>query len=207
MSAAIAYSDGRYFFEYFIFYFTAFSVFLLTSSAKSSRWYYWPLGMALVSVGICTYFNYSDNLHAFIKLIPGAFILGLIFRSVKSKSSFLLPISLAITLTVGGKIFWFLYETFFPQQDDGGFFGWGSGLTEVFTGIIVAHNFIIPFLFTSFGDKHKYYWIGVLLLPVLWFVVKFDLAHWYFYLVVALVGWVLGWGISKLLSFRAQTPK
>ena len=83
---------------------------------------------------------------------------------------------------------------------------WGSeDLLNLSSGIIPAFVAYLTVLFTAFGGKKKYWWVGILLLPVLWFVWKFDLAHWYFYVGLALAGWIVGWIIGKLISsFRRK---
>jgi|SRR3989344_2022654 len=84
-----------------------------------------------------------------------------------------------------------------------GFFGesrgsWIDGTALL--GLIPTFLFFSMFLFTAFGDRYKYYWIGVLMLPVLWFVIKLDLAHWYFYLALALIGWGIGWVVNRMIK-------
>ena len=78
----------------------------------------------------------------------------------------------------------------------GAFFG-SEDLVNLSDGLIPAFVTYLTLLLTAFGDKHKYWWMGILLLPVFWFVIKFDLVHWYFYLVLAVIGWLVGWGITK----------
>ena len=68
-----------------------------------------------------------------------------------------------------------------------------------FVGLPLAYIFFLTFLFTAFGDKHKYWWIGILLIPALWFEISFDLSHLYFPIAIGLLGWLIGLGISKLL--------
>ena len=98
------------------------------------------------------------------------------------------------------------YERIFGRVQGGGGFDIGPSpyqITEV-VGMIPSFLFISVFLLTVFGDKYKYYWIGVLMLPVLWFVFKLDLAHWYFYLALALAGWGLGWLIHSIVRPKLQ---
>ena len=89
-----------------------------------------------------------------------------------------------------------IYGLFFGTTS--GFFGTG-GIGGVLIGLVIAYILFTSLLFTAFGDKKKYWWVGVLLLPVAWFIIKFDLTHWYFYLALAVAGWLVGWLISKLL--------
>lgn len=66
-------------------------------------------------------------------------------------------------------------------------------------GFPLAYIFFLTLLFTAFGDRHKHWWIGILLIPALWFELYFDLSHLYVPITLGLVGWLLGFGISKLL--------
>ncbi|MBI5734180.1 MAG: hypothetical protein HY973_04555 [Candidatus Kerfeldbacteria bacterium] len=70
-------------------------------------------------------------------------------------------------------------------------------------GLPAAFIFFLPLLFTAFGGLKKYWWIGILLLPAAAFEVYFDWAHIYFPIAIGLIGWLLGLGISRLLS-RSQ---
>ena len=77
--------------------------------------------------------------------------------------------------------------------------GTWTDLRSVF-GLPLAYIFFLTLLFSSFGDKYKYWWIGILLIPALWFEVYFDLPHFYFPVLLGLLGWGIGFGISKLLT-------
>jgi len=92
-----------------------------------------------------------------------------------------------------------LYLLLFPQHGESLFLS-SALLDDLFSGIYWSYIFSLTFLFTAFGGKKKYWWVGILLLPVLWFVVKFDLAHWYFYVGLAVAGLIIGWLLSKLIS-------
>ena|SRR3989344_6564532 len=83
----------------------------------------------------------------------------------------------------------------------GAFFG-SEDLLNLSVGFIPAFVAYLTLLLTAFVDKQKYWWIGILLLPVLWFVIKFDFSHWYFYLALALAGWLIGWVISKIIKTK-----
>ena len=89
--------------------------------------------------------------------------------------------------------FFKLYNYFWPVGNPSGLFAGYAMLGNVMIGFFVAFTFFPPLLFTAFGDKKKYWWVGVLLLPVAWFIIKFDLTHWYFYLALAVAGWLVGW--------------
>src|SRR3989344_2836621 len=67
------------------------------------------------------------------------------------------------------------------------------------TGLPLSYTFFLSLLFTAFCGAKKYWWIGILLIPAVIFEVYFDLTHIYFPILLGLVGWALGWGISKLM--------
>src|SRR3989344_4165899 len=96
--------------------------------------------------------------------------------------------------------FGYCYNYFFPQSPGGGFF-WGPSFAQIvgIIGLPLAYMFFLSLLFTAFGGLKKYWWIGILLIPAVIFEVYFDLTHIYFPILLGLVGWALGWGISKLM--------
>ena len=76
-------------------------------------------------------------------------------------------------------------------------------------GLPLAYIFFLTFLFTAFGGKKKYWWIGVGLIPAVAFELYFDLQHIYFPLAIGLVAWLLGKGLNMAVKkFRApkKTP-
>ena len=97
-----------------------------------------------------------------------------------------------------------LYKVIEQPRQPAGIFSVYAEVGNILLGFIIGLAIFSTFLFTLFGDKNKYYWIGVLLLPVLWFVIKFDLPHWYFYLTIALTGWLIGWVANRLI--KASRP-
>ena len=115
------------------------------------------------------------------------------------KNILLIVVSLVVAYFLS-PLFLKLYSYISPISAPDGFFAPYEGMAQYLMGAIFGVILIFVLLFTAFGDKHKYYWFGVILLPVLWFVIKFDLTHWYFYLTLAVAGWVVGWGIGKLFS-------
>ncbi|MDP3935309.1 MAG: hypothetical protein Q8Q46_03790 [Candidatus Giovannonibacteria bacterium] len=78
-----------------------------------------------------------------------------------------------------------------------------SGSTFVdLTGVIglpLSYIFFLTLLFTAFGGSKKYWWIGILFIPAVIFEVYFDLAHIYFPIILGLLGWLLGFLVSKFL--------
>src|SRR5436190_942818 len=108
----------------------------------------------------------------------------------------LLILTLILSYFLAG-YFFSLYNYFWPSHPSG-FFAAYAAFGQFIAGFITAWTLLGCVCFSAFGDKYKYWWIGDLLLPVLWFVVQFDLSHWYFYTSLAIVGWLIGHGISKV---------
>ena len=71
-------------------------------------------------------------------------------------------------------------------------------LRSVF-GFPLSYIFFLTLFFTAFGGAKKYWWIGILLIPAVIFEVYFDLAHLYFPIALGLIGWLLGFLVSKFL--------
>ena len=69
-------------------------------------------------------------------------------------------------------------------------------------GFPLAYLFFLFLFFTVFGDKHKYWWVGIAGAPAIFFLLYFDFSHVYFHLAIAILGWLIGSGISKLLPHR-----
>ncbi|MBU2472973.1 hypothetical protein KKE74_02990 [Patescibacteria group bacterium] len=68
-------------------------------------------------------------------------------------------------------------------------------------GIHYGYVFFLLFIFTAFGGLKKYWWIGFLLIPTVIFEVYFDWRFQYVYIPIAigLIGWVIGFIISKIV--------
>ncbi len=118
---------------------------------------------------------------------------------MKIKNFLLLFLVLALSAIVASYVGKFYSSIFYKVTGLGGFFVppfW----YDFVDGFPLVHTFSLTLLFTAFGDRHKYWWIGVLLIPALWFEISFDLAHIYFPVALGLAGWVFGFGISKLLA-------
>ena len=89
------------------------------------------------------------------------------------------------------------YYFFYPTS------GVGSVASVDFTPLIVLpleYIFFVLFLFTAFGDSKKYWWIGILLIPSVVFELYFDLEHIYIPVAIGLIGWVIGFVISKIID-------
>lgn len=74
-----------------------------------------------------------------------------------------------------------------------GFFG------DFFDGIFPAYIFFLTLLFTAFGGKQKYWWIGILLIPAAAVELYLDASHIYFPIALGIAGWLLGWVVTKFL--------
>jgi len=95
-----------------------------------------------------------------------------------------------------GKYIGQLYISFFPIDVGAGFFGFD--LDTPLSIYVATYTSLVTLVFTAWGLGKKYWWMGVLLVPALAFVLYFDLARIWFYILVGLVGWAIGYGISKL---------
>jgi len=100
--------------------------------------------------------------------------------------------------------FSFIFSEFVGESYDK-IFGQSGSFVDLrsLSGLPLAFIFFLTLLFTAFGGSKKYWWIGILLLPAAAFEVYFDWSHIYFPIAIGLIGWLLGLGISRLLS-RSQ---
>lgn len=100
-------------------------------------------------------------------------------------------------------IFGKIYQFFVPQYSS--LFIVSQEFVDIITGIGLAYTFFLTLIFTAFGDKSKYWWIAILLIPVAVFEIYFDLAHLYFPIALGLAGWLLGLGILKVQRMSSRT--
>ena len=84
-------------------------------------------------------------------------------------------------------------------EDNGSFID-----ARFFAGFPLAYIFSLTLLLVVFGGKHKYWWLGLLLIPAIIFELYFDSAHFYFPLVLGLLGWLVGVGVFKVLESRSN---
>lgn len=80
-----------------------------------------------------------------------------------------------------------LYLTVFPYETAGSFLN-----ATALIGFPLIYIFSLLFIFTTFGDTKKYWWIGIALVPAVLFEVVFDLRHIYFPIIVGLAGGLFG---------------
>lgn len=65
-------------------------------------------------------------------------------------------------------------------------------------GLPISYIFFLLAIFVAFWGRHKYWWIGILIIPAVVFEVYFDFVHIYIPVIVGILGWIAGWGILKL---------
>ena len=73
-----------------------------------------------------------------------------------------------------------------------------------FLGYPLSYIFFLTLLFTAFGARNKYWWIGILLIPAALVEIYLDLPHIYIPIALALLGWLIGFGIAKFSEFIWQ---
>jgi hypothetical protein len=72
--------------------------------------------------------------------------------------------------------------------------------------LIYLYTLLIVFLFTAFGDRKKYWWIGISLIPAV-AVELLEYFHLYIPIILGLAGWLIGYGVSKLLKLFWNKPQ
>ena len=90
-----------------------------------------------------------------------------------------------------------LYFSVFPSLLGGGFFP--DDAAKSFMGISLALVALISLSITTVGGAHKYWWIGVALVPAILFEVVIDPLHLYFPIALGLIVWGLGKMANKTL--------
>ena len=97
------------------------------------------------------------------------------------------------------ELFHKIYVVLYQPSVGGLFYGYQK-IGEYFVSMILAFLFFLFLLFTAFGDQHKKWWMGIAAIPALAFLLYFDLSHIYFHVLFPIAGWLIGWGIHRLLS-------
>lgn len=84
------------------------------------------------------------------------------------------------------------------------FFNSGSAFVQLHSlvGFPLAYVFFLSLLFTAFGGRQKYWWMGILLIPAAAVELYLDASHIYFPMALGVVGWFVGWVITKFLPKR-----
>mgnify|MGYP001567077788 CR=1 FL=1 len=81
----------------------------------------------------------------------------------------------------------------------------GSWVNAVaIAGFPMVYILLITLLFTAFGVAKKYWWMGISLIPAAFVVFYLDWYHWYFWIAVGLLGWLAGFGLSKLIKTKTS---
>ncbi|MEK7535928.1 MAG: hypothetical protein AAB590_02870 [Patescibacteria group bacterium] len=94
------------------------------------------------------------------------------------------------------------YKSLFPEQyRDGAFFGFD--LTTPLIAFVIGFVLLSVSTLNAFGNYEKNKWIVFALIISFIPILKFDLSHWYFYVMLALIGWGLGWVINWLVQKNA----
>ena len=91
-------------------------------------------------------------------------------------------------------------EIYADMFNDHGFGVAAAGLA----GIPIVYILLITLLFIAFGDSKKYWWLGISLIPAAFVVFYLDWYHWYFWIAVGLLGWLVGFGLSKLIKTKTS---
>lgn len=89
-----------------------------------------------------------------------------------------------------------IYEKLFPGQ------GSIMGAVDLrsLIGLPLSYIFFLSLLFTAFGGKQKYWWMGILLIPAAAVELYLDASHIYFPIALGVVGWIIGWVGERFLS-------
>ncbi len=91
------------------------------------------------------------------------------------------------------------YLSFSKYQ--GGFMGFSlNGLD----GIVLNYTFFLSFFFTLGGDKFKYWAMIPFYIPILLLEYFIGFFQFWLFLILALAGWVLGWGILRVWEMFAK---
>lgn len=93
-----------------------------------------------------------------------------------------------------------------PMQDfycdnigtcSGGFFGFDLGIL-IWTVLVYASTGIV--LLVTFGGRHKYWWIALVLVPAFLLQVTVDIYHIFLLLIWSSIAWLLGTLLNKTLT-------
>jgi len=101
-----------------------------------------------------------------------------------------------------GAYFGSIYAFLFPASVTGSL---PDAAANWLIGAPTALVVFIFFFLISVGGKYKYWWMGVFLIPSIWFYVQFDLLHIYFPVLLGLIAWGLGTLANKTLKKLAPS--
>ena len=100
-----------------------------------------------------------------------------------------------------------IYKYVFPSEFVGGLFSVPTQEATWIVGFPLDYILFLTGLFTIFGGKGKYWWIGILLIPAAVVEIYFDLPHIYFPVILGVIGWGIGYLISRFLSQGSLPPQ
>lgn len=123
------------------------------------------------------------------------------------KNILLLAVALVLA-SASANYFDVIYNDIFYIPPGFSSFSVPSSVSNFINGFPLAYIFFIALIFTIFGDKNKYIWFAVLILPVALFEIYFERLHIYFPILIGLVGWGLGAGLNWVITRKfAKAPK
>lgn len=115
------------------------------------------------------------------------------------KRTFLLFLAIALSFLFANA-FGSLYDLFvgIPRTLGIANFISDTAFNKFLAGVVPAYIFFVSLLFTIFELKKKKLFIVIFLLPSLYFI-YFDLSHFWFYFLIALVGWGIGFVLNQFV--------
>jgi len=109
----------------------------------------------------------------------------------------LLTSSLFFSYFLAGYLYNPIYS-FVYRSSGNGLFMIYEGMARFLSVLVLGFIFFIFLNFTAFGDSKKYWWITILLIPVIIFEVYFDWDHLYIPVAIGILGWIIGLILSKV---------
>lgn len=118
---------------------------------------------------------------------------------MKIKNLILLAVVLGASLFMS-LYFGQAYLKFFPVTRGIESFVVPIEVLNIIYGLPIAYLFFSSLIFMSFGDKNKYWWIGLSILPAVGFELYFDFRHFYLPVAIVALGLLIGYAFSAVLS-------
>lgn len=130
---------------------------------------------------------------------------------LKGFGIFVLAVIFSYIVSVSGAPFdWYLVFIGEGARSSDFFAGYAE-LGKLLFNLIITYAFFVTLLFTSIKRSSQYWWIGILLLPVVVFFLwvgagsNVPLAVSFSFVAAALIGWGVGLGVRKILSQHTKT--
>lgn len=117
----------------------------------------------------------------------------------------LLCLAIFFSYLFAGRFYDSIYS-FIYGSSAGGLFIVYEKVAEFLTVLVLSSIFFISLIFTAFGDSTKYWWVGILLIPAVAFELYFDLEHIYIPIAIGLIGWIIGFIVSKIVAKLKVMP-